>query len=392
MNANEKANNFLKGIKPYIFAELDNIRDKLRAEGKDVIDFGIGDPTEPTPQFIRDACKVAIDKRAKSGYPPYEGTKEYKQAAAEWLERRFGVKLDAQNEITATIGAKQEVFMIPMAFTNPGDLVLIPDPGYPAYTTGTKCCSARTYYMPLTESNNFLIEFEKIPEEIVKSAKVMWINYPNNPTTRVAPKSFLKSVVDFCIDNNILLASDEPYTETYYDEKPMSILQIENAYDVAIAIHSLSKRSNMTGWRIGFAAGRSDLIKIFQKLQKNVHSGVATFIQDAAVAALSDEKHVEEMRSLYKQKKEILTKALADAGFPKCYAEATIYIWAKVPEGYDSQSAVKHLLEQAQIICSPGIGFSYSEPPNGEGFLRFAIVPSVERVKEAAERIGKLEF
>lgn len=388
MNVENLVSDFVKKTKPYAFAEVDKTRDKLKTKGVDVIDFGVGDPTDPTPEIVREACKEGLDKRAKSGYPSYEGSIKFRTAVSKWFKKRFGVNLDPKHEITATIGSKQAVFSFHSAFVNPRDVVLIPDPGYPPYTTGTRHRYGKPVFMPIIEENYFLPDLEVIDS---KGVKMMWINYPNNPTTKIAPKEKLKEIVDFCSDNNILLVSDEAYSEMYYDEKPISILGLEAAREVSLVFNSLSKRSNMTGYRIGFAAGRKDLLKPFKKVQTQMHSGVATFIQDAAIAALSDEKHVENMRSMYRKKRDILTKALINVGFQKCYAEGTFYIWAKVPDGYSSTDTTKNLLEKAGLNTTPRNALS-QELKNGEGFVRFALVPSIERTKEAAERLGKISL
>ncbi len=357
----------------------------------DVIDFGVGDPTSPTPMIVRKACKSGLDRRARSGYPSYEGSPEFRSAVATWFERRFGVSLDPNSEITATIGCKQAVFLTPLAYVNPDDVVLIPDPGYPPYTTGTGARGGRCYYLPLEEENSFLPDLSSIPSKICKRAKILWINYPNNPTTKIAPVEFLQDAVEFCRENDVLLASDEAYSELYYDEKPVSVFSIPGARDVSLVFNSLSKRSSMTCYRIAFVAGRKELLDPFKKVQTQAHSGAATFIQDAAVAALSDEDHVDSLRREYREKRDLLVGTLEEMGLESVYADATFYIWARAPNGMDSLEFTKMLLEGAYLNTVPGKALCQSTDA-GKDFLRFALVPDLERTKEACERMLELSL
>lgn len=380
---------YLNSLESYAFAEID--RAKARAEkefSEEVIDFGVGDPTEPTPSVaVAKGIEEAVTHPEK-GYPSYEGEYEFRDAVSSWFKGRFGVKLDPEEEITATLGSKQAVFSLPIAYVNPGDTVLIPDPGYPPYTTGTKQRGAKPVFMPLKEENNFLPSLDDISKKQARQAKVMWINYPNNPTTKVAPKEFLKEAVEFCQDNEILLVSDEAYSEMYYDEdeKPISLFNIDEGRSVGLVFHSLSKRSNMTNYRIGFVTGRKELIDPFKRAQTNIHSGQAQILQWAAIGALSDEEHVEKMRNLYQEKRKTLIPALQKTGFLKVYAEGTFYLWAKIPQSFTSFDAVKRLLNEKGINATPDSALAHQKK-NGEQFLRFALVPSVTKTKNAAERL-----
>jgi len=378
-------------MRPYAFAEIDRTRDELERKGVDVIDFGVGDPTSPTPGLVRRACKEALDLRARSGYPSYQGSDEFRTGVSEWFEKRFGVSLDPGEEITATIGSKQSIFMLPLAYVDPGDVVLIPDPGYPPYTTGARARGGRCAYLPLVEENDFFPDLSDVSASTCSKSKILWINYPNNPTTKVASKRFLREAVDFCLENDILLASDEAYSELYFGEKPASVLSVDGADEVSLVFNSLSKRSSMTGYRIGFAAGRKELLEPFKKVQTQVHSGAPTFIQDAATAALSDESHVERLRGEYKEKRDTLVGSLRKMGLRSIYSEATFYIWAAAPEGYDSLQFSKELLSQAHINTVPGRALSQSGRA-GARFVRFALVPSLERTKEACERLRELKL
>lgn len=380
---------YLSSIDPYAFAEVDEARDKAEKEySGEIIDFGVGDPTEPTPAIaVAEGIEEAVT-HPERGYPSYEGEIEFREAVSEWFDERFGVKMNPEEEITATLGSKQAVFTFPMAFANRGDTILIPDPGYPPYTTGAKQRGAKQMFTPLREENNFLPSLEEIDEKDAKNAKIMWINYPNNPTTKIATKEFLKNAIDFCQEHEIVLVSDEAYSEMYYDEenKPISLFNVEGGLEAGLVFHSLSKRSNMTNYRIGFVTGRKRFLEPFKEVQTNLHSGQAQILQHAAIGALSDETHVEEMRELYLQKRELLIPALQKAGFSKVYSEGTFYLWAKIPETVSSLEAVKKLLNDRGVNTTPG-GALAKTPNVGDQFLRFAMVPSVEKTEEAAERM-----
>ncbi len=368
-----EASERIKGLSSYAFADVDNEVAKLKKLGVTPIDFGVGDPKEPTPGLIRNYCKRALDKRKESGYPSYIGSKDFREEIAKWTKERFNVSLDFEKEITSSIGAKEAVFNFPEAYVNPGDYVLMPNPGYPPYERGTLFAEGQPFFLPLNEENNFMPNLEEIPVDIVKKSKILWINYPNNPTGAVANKSFLKEVVDFGHDNGIVIASDECYTELYFDEKPMSILEVDR--EGVVVIQSLSKRSNMTTYRVGWLMGDENLIDVFKKLKTNVDSGTPTFIQDAAIAALSDEKHVETARLDYKKKRDIMVDALTSAGLAECRPKATIYIWQKVPEGMSSVDFAKKLLDKdIGVVTTPGswISNTVNEENPGEGFVRLA--------------------
>ncbi len=385
--------NRVKSIGSYAFADVDNEVAKLKAQGIEPIDFGVGDPKEPTPAAIRNYCKRAIDKRMSAGYPSYIGDKEFREIVAKWNKERFGIELDPDKEICSSIGAKEAVFHVPEGFINPGDVVIMPNPGYPPYERGTLFAEGISYQYPLLKENNFLPDLSKIPKEIVKKAKLMWINYPNNPTGALIPKEKLQEIIDFCKENDIILCSDECYTEIYYDDKPISVLELTK--EGVLVIQSLSKRSAMTCYRVGWVAGDEKVIDIFKKVKTNIDSGTATFIQDAAAAALLDETHVKEARELYKKKRDILCEALAEAGLPDCRPSSTLYIWQKVPEGMTSVDFAKKLLDkEVAIVTTPGAWISSDVDGlnPGEGYVRFAMVPTIADCKEAAERIKKIKF
>jgi LL-diaminopimelate aminotransferase len=388
-----EASERVKSIGSYAFADVDNEVAKLTKLGITPIDFGVGDPKEPTPGLIRNYCKRAIDKRMDSGYPSYIGTLDYRETIAKWTKQRFNVSLDPATEIASTIGAKEAVFNLHEGFVNPGDYVIMPNPGYPPYQRGTLFAEGKSHFYPLLKENDFLPDLEKIPSDVVKKAKLMWINYPSNPTGVMITKEKLKEVIDFGKDNNIIIGSDECYTEIYYGEKPLSILEL--AKEGVFAIQSLSKRSAMTGYRIGWLAGDSNIVDIFKKVKTNIDSGTATFIQDAASAALLDEKHVEEFRDMYKKKRDIVCDALTSIGLEDCTPSATLYIWQKTPSGMSSVDFAKNLLDKdVAIVTTPGAWISDEVDGlnPGEGYVRFALVPTLTDCKSAAEKIKKLKF
>ncbi|PIR26291.1 MAG: LL-diaminopimelate aminotransferase [Deltaproteobacteria bacterium CG_4_10_14_0_2_um_filter_43_8] len=384
-----KVSKRLAALTGYAFAEVDKKVAELKEQGINPIDFGVGDPSEPTPEIIRAALKEASDVRKSAGYPSYIGSLEYREAIAKWTKARFGVELNPKTEIASSVGSKEAVFNFAEAFVNPGDVVIVPNPGYPPYTRGTQFAEGEVYYVNLLPENNFLPKLDEIPEDICKRAKIMWVNYPNNPTGVLASRAFYEELVAFGKKHNIIIASDEPYTENYFGtEKPLSILEI--AKEGVVVFQSLSKRSCMTCYRIGWCAGDARIIDAFKKLKTNVDSGAATFIQDAAIAALSDEKHVEELRALYRTKRDIIVEAFVDAGLPECKPEATLYMWQPVPKGMTSVEFAQKLLDpNIAMVTTPGnwVSSEVRGVNPGEGFVRLALVPSVEECKEAAKRI-----
>lgn len=383
--------NYLKSLDPYAFAEIDKARREAeRKYSGTIIDFGVGDPTEPTPaEAVSEGIREAVENPDR-GYPNYQGEPEFRRAVSEWLKKRFGFEMNPENEITATLGSKQAVFCLPMAYADKDDVILIPDPGYPPYTTGAKQRGAKPVFMSLKEENGFLPSLKDIDSGDAEDAKIMWINYPNNPTTKIAPKRFFKKAIEFCEDHEILLVSDEAYSEMYYDEddKPISLFNLERGPEVGLLFHSLSKRSNMTNYRIGFVAGREEILAPFMEAQTNIHSGQAQILQWAAIGALSDEEHVKRMRIIYRSKRDLLIPALEEAGFTEVYCEGTFYLWAKIPQGLSSLEAVKKLLHERGINTTPGNALTQGTKA-GNQFLRFAMVPSIEKTEEASERLRK---
>ncbi len=382
----------LQSIGAYAFAEVDKEVEKLKSQGITPIDFGVGDPTVPTSEIVRKATQKAITLRKSSGYPSYIGTTEFRHAIADWFQKRFGVSLDYASEVSSTIGSKEAVFNFHEGIVNPGDYVIIPTPGYPPYTRGTLFAEGIPYYVPLLAENKFLIDLESIPEEVCKKTKLMWINYPNSPSGATASLSYLREIVEFGKKYNIIIASDEAYSEIYFNEPPHSILEVTK--EGVIVFNSLSKRSAMTCYRVGWVAGDRGIIDIFKKVKTNIDSGTATFIQDGAIAAYSDEIHVEKMRNEYRIKRDLLVNAFKKIKLQDCTPDATIYLWQKVPEGMTSVDFAKKLLSpEIAIVTTPGAWISDKTENGlnpGEGYVRFALVPSIKNTREAARRIKRI--
>lgn len=384
----------IRSIPPYAFAEMNKLVEQLVSEGVDVIDFGTGDPRDETPEFIRNAAKTAIDTYKTSGYPSYVGMEEFRDTIAQWYQRRFKVTLDPETEITSTIGSKEGIFNFPQAFLEIGDYVLMPSPGYPPYFSGTIFAGGVPYLYPLLPENNFYPDFSKIPDEIAKKAKILWMCYPNSPTGKTATVKLFEQSLEFCQKHNIILASDECYIDLYFREKTISALEVSKKG--VVAFHSLSKRNNMTGYRVGFVCGDAEIIKVFKKLKTNIDSGTPNFMQEAAIAALNDDTHVQLMREKYKQRKDLTLAAFKKLGLQVAEPEGTFYIWQCVPSGYDSVSFAKRLLEKdCAVAVTPGqwIADTCGDGVNpGNNYVRLALVENAERVTEAAERISKLKL
>ncbi|MDA8433778.1 MAG: LL-diaminopimelate aminotransferase [Nitrospiraceae bacterium] len=377
----------VKNLPPYLFASIDKMKQEARAKGVDVIDMSIGDPDIPTPAHIVEAMKQAVEKPEHHRYPSYEGMLSFREGVAGWYRRRFGVTLDPKSEVLSLIGSKEGIGHLPLAFVEPGDTVLVPSPGYPVYPVSVLFAGGESYIMPLREENGFLPDFSSIPQSTLLKTRLMFLNYPNNPTSAVAPRKFYEEVINLADKYNIIVCHDAAYSEIYFgDEKPLSFMEVNGAKDVGIEFHSLSKTYNMTGWRIGFAVGNADVIAGLGKIKTNLDSGVFQAIQEASVVALNtDEKLLSGIRSTYRERRDVLYEGLRDIGIELEKPEASFYLWAKVPQGFDSAGFVIHLLEKTGVLATPGNGFGAP----GEGYVRFALTVTAERTKEAVERIRK---
>ncbi|GHT51838.1 aminotransferase [Endomicrobiia bacterium] len=383
-------NEKLKKLPPYLFIEIDRKKKEAINKGADIISLGVGDPDMPTPEHIVKSMQEAVAKPTNHQYPFGVGLPSYRNAVAEWYKKRFNVNL-SPDEVCALVGSKEGIGHIHLGFINPGDVVLIPEPGYPVYNTGTIFSDGVPYFMPLLEKNNFLPDLDSIPEDVVKKAKLIFVNYPNNPTAAVAPREFYIKLIEFAKKNSIIVAADAAYSEIYYNEneKPLSLLEFPGAKEVCVEFHSLSKTYNMTGWRIGWVCGNKDIVAGIAKVKDNYDSGVFQAVQEAAVTALaSSQKCVEDARKIYKERRDALVEGLQKLGWEVNLPKASFYVWAKVPKEYSSSQVVSRLLEEASIVCTPGNGMGKS----GEGYVRFALTVGVSRIKEAVGRISKMRW
>jgi LL-diaminopimelate aminotransferase len=372
-------------VPPYLFAGIDKKKAEAVAKGVDVINLGIGDPDKPTFKHIVDAMHKAIDDPSTHNYPPYEGTAKFRGAVASWYKTRFGVELDPQTEVVSLIGSKEGIAHLLSAYIDPGDIILVPSPGYPVYKMGTILFGGEPYYVPLKESNGFLPDLDSIPEDIANAAKIFYVNYPNNPTAAVADLSFYKKLVAWAKKYDVLIASDLAYSEMTYDGYVApSILEVEGAKDIAIEFHSLSKSFNMTGWRIGMAVGNAEAIRALGTIKTNIDSGIFKAIQEAGIVALTTPtKEIEANNLIYKARRDALTSGLNSLGWKLKPIQATFYVWAPVPKGDDSASFCTKVLDECGIVIVPGTGYG----PEGEGYFRVALTESVDRINDAISRM-----
>ncbi|MES0446505.1 MAG: LL-diaminopimelate aminotransferase [Desulfobacterales bacterium] len=380
----------LESLPPYLFKEIDRQKEEVRKRGVDIIDLGVGDPDMPTPPHIIEALNKAAIDPANHRYPSYSGMGDFNEAVARWYKRRFNVDLDYENEVVTLIGSKEGIAHIPLAFINTGDLALVTSPGYPVYHIGVQFAGGQAYFMDLLKENDFLPDLNAVPEEIADKARMMFINYPNNPTSAVAKKSFFQEVVTFAESHNIIVCHDAAYTEMAFDGyRPISFLEVEGAKAVGIEFHSLSKTYNMTGWRIGFAVGREEIIQALGQIKSNIDSGAFQAVQVAGIAALEDNQDcVDNMNKVYTERRDILVDGLVELGLSVEKPRATFYVWIEVPKGYNSAEFTSHLLSKGGIVVTPGNGFGEA----GEGYVRMALTVDKERMKEAVERIKSIGF
>jgi LL-diaminopimelate aminotransferase len=380
--------NRIANLPPYLFAEIDKKIAKKKAEGVDVISLGIGDPDQPTPDHIVKRMCEEVKRSENHQYPSYYGLSAFRKSIADWYYNRFKLKLDQETEVLPLIGSKEGIAHILLALVDPGDISLVPDPGYPVYNTGTILAGGTPHFVPLLAENNFLIDFDKIDDEIAKKSKVMFMNYPNNPTAAVADMNFYNKAVEFAKKYDIVICHDFAYSEITYDGySAPSFLQAEGARDVGVEFHSLSKTYNMTGWRIGFVVGNADVIEALGRVKTNIDSGIFNAIQYTGVEALtSSQECVAEMCGIYKKRRDIVVETLNNSGWNISKPKGSIYIWVPVPSGYTSASFATHILEKAGVVVSPGNAYGAS----GEGYFRISLTIGDERLKEALDRIKKV--
>jgi len=377
----------LDKLPPYLFVEINRKIAEKQARGEDVISFAIGDPDMPTPQhIIEKLCQAAHDP-TNHRYPETAGLPELCQAIAQWYKKRFGVTLDSKKEVLPLIGSKEGVGHISFCFLDPGDIALVPDPGYPVYSMSTLLAGGEPYFLPLTEENNFLPNLEVIPEKIAKKAKLLWLNYPNNPTGAVADIAFFQKAVHFAKKYNLAICHDAPYTEVAFDGyQPPSLLQVPEAREVGIEFHSLSKTYNMTGWRIGMAVGNARMIDALFRFKSNLDSGIPQAIQQAAIKALtSSQDFIAKHNAIYQKRRDKLVKALNDIGLRVRPPKASFYIWARIPDGYTSVKFTTELLDRANVAVTPGTGYGKA----GEGYIRLSLTLPDDRLDKGINQLLK---
>ena len=378
----------LQQLPPYPFAALDTAREQARAKGMDIIDLGVGDPDIPTPEHIIRSLKTAVDDPANHKYPSYLGLLSFRRAAADFMEKRFGVPIDPATQATSLIGSKEGLAHFPLAFVDPGDVVLVPDPGYPVYNIATLFAGGVPVKMPLLATNGFLPDLSLISDETAARAKVMFINYPNNPTAACATAAFFADVVSFAKEHQIIVCHDNAYSEMAFGGyRPLSFLQTPGAMDVGCELHSLSKTYNMTGWRIGFAVGNAQVVGGLGRIKTNVDSGVFQAIQEAAITALmGDQSCIVDHIQTWQGRRDVVCRGLAELGIEIRAPKATFYIWFPVPGEENSATFCQRVLEETGVLMTPGTAFGQY----GEGFARIALTVPEKRLKEAMARLGRL--
>jgi len=374
-------------LPPYLFIEISRKIAAKKAKGEEVISFAIGDPDIPTPQHIIDRlCEAARDP-ANHRYPESDSLPALRRAIADWYQQRFGLSFDPDKEVLPLIGSKEGIGHIAFCFIGSGDVALVPDPGYPVYSVSALLADGEPYYMPLKEENDWLPDLDAIPRDVLKKARLLWINYPNNPTAAVAGLDFFNRVVEFAKQHDLVVCHDGPYTEVAYDGyQPVSFMQAEGARDVGVEFHSLSKSYNMTGWRIGMAVGNATMINALMRLKSNLDSGIPQAIQYAAIEALKGPQNcIEEHNAVYERRRDLIIEVLNGIGLEAKPPKASLYIWAKVPQGYSSMDFTADLLDQVGVAVTPGIGYG----KQGEGYIRLSMtIPDAALVKGLSRLSG----
>lgn len=376
--------NRLKKFPPYLFAEIDKAKAELKRKKVKYVDVSIGDPDILAPKKVIDELYKSAKLKPNQKYALDQGKPALRSEIKAWMKKRFKVSLDENKEVLPLIGSKEGLVHFPLAFVNPSDKVIIPSPGYPGYRGASLLAGASYYDLPLLEENKFLPDLNSIPVSVRNKAKLIYLNYPNNPTTVLAPKSFLEKLVKFCSKYGIIIAYDNAYSEVYFDKKPLSILQIKGAKEIAIEYHSLSKTFCMTGFRIGWAAGNSKLIAGLLKVKSNVDSGIFPAVQDAAIYAIKKEQnYVKKLQKEILKRRDVFVKGLKNKGFKTIYSDSTFYIWTKIPKEYKSSTDFAKTLLKKGVVATPGLGFG----KYGEGFIRFALTVETDKLKQALKLI-----
>ena len=377
----------LDKLAPYPFVEISRIIAKKRAEGVEIVTFGIGDPDIPTPDPIVDRLVQASRTPANHRYPETDGLPQVREAIAAWYKDRFGVdQLDPGSEVLPLIGAKEGIGHVAFCFLDPGDVALVPDPGYPVYAAGTLFAGAESYYMPLLEENGWLPDLEAIPPEVARNAKVLWLNYPNNPTGAVADGDYYRKAIAFAREYDVAVLHDAAYSEVVFNGyKALSFLEVEGAKDIGIEFHSLSKCFNMTGWRFGSAVGNADMIQALFKIKSNLDSGIPQAIQEMAIEALTgSQQHIQDNNAIYQKRRDTVMDALIRLGLGVVPPKAALYVWARVPEGYTSASFTARLLDDLAIVVTPGSSYG----KHGEGYIRLSLTTPDDMINKGVGRLN----
>jgi LL-diaminopimelate aminotransferase len=380
----------LQQLPPYLFKEIDRLRDEVRAQGMDIIDLGVGDPDQPTFPNIVAALQKAAQDPSTHRYPAYSGLSTFRQEAARWCRERFNLNLEPLSEVVTLIGSKEGLAHFPLAFIEPGDVVLVPDPAYPVYNAAAIMAGGIPVKMPLLRENDFLPDLQAIPAEALKKAKMLFVNYPNNPTAALASREFYAALVEFALQHKLIVVSDAAYSELAYDGcRPLSFLELPGAREVGIEFHSLSKTFNMTGWRLGFAIGNRELVAGLGQVKSQIDSGAFDAVQLAGIEALRHSRaQVQAMCRLYQERRDVLVAGLRELGLEVRPPQATFYVWASCPQGCSSAQFTMKLLNQAGVVSTPGSGFG----PAGEGYVRFALTVDKSRLQEAVSRLRSLRL
>jgi len=378
----------VQNLPPYLFVEISRKIAEKKARGEDVITFAIGDPDIPTPQnIVRSLCQAAEDP-ANHHYPESDGLPQLRQAISAWYQQRFDLSFDPDKEVLPLIGSKEGIGHIALCFIDPGDLALVTDPGYPVYAIGTMFAGGESYTLPLTENNDFLPDLDIIPAEVADKAKLLWINYPNNPTSATAGLDFFERVVAFAKKHDIAVCHDAPYTEVAFDDyRPLSFLQTPGARDVGIEFHSFSKSYNMSGWRIGMAVGNEEMVRALMTVKSNLDSGIPQAIQYAAIEALQgDQGCIAQHNAIYQKRRDLVMNTLDKIGLKARKPKASLYIWARIPEGFTSAGFCAKLLDEVCVVVTPGSGYG----KYGEGYIRLSLTTPDDLLKEGLNRLEKL--
>ena len=376
----------IEGLPPYLFVQISEKIAQKEAKGEEVISFAIGDPDIPTPDhIIQRLCQAARDP-ANHRYPESQGLPQFRQAIAEWYKRRFGVVLHPDKEVLPLIGSKEGIGHIALCFIDPGDMALVPDPAYPVYSVSTMFAGGESYFLPLTEANDFLPDLEQIPPEVAQRAKLLWLNYPNNPTAATAELDFFHKVVDFARRHDLAVCHDAPYTEVAFDGyRPVSFMQVPGAREMGVEFHSLSKSYNMTGWRVGMVVGNARMVDALMRIKSNLDSGIPQAIQCAAIEALrGGQECIQEHNVIYQRRRDQMVKVLREMGLQVRPPQASLYLWARIPQGYTSMDFATRLLEEAGVVVTPGTGYGRC----GEGYIRLSLTAPDDRIEAGLARLS----